>query len=132
MKQNIVLIDGKAFNFIIPENGIKRSFEIVDTDKAGRLITGTMQRDIIGTYYNYSIEFRASSSNLDEYDEFYELISSPVDSHVIVVPYGQNELTFNAYVTNGSDMLKCRKKDKNKWYGLNVNFIAIAPERRPL
>lgn len=132
MNKDIVIIDGRNYNLTIPEGGIVRKFEIVDTDKAGRLITGQMQRDIIGTYYNYTIEFRTKNTTRAKYDEFYETITAPVDSHDITVPYGQDVLTFKAYVTNGQDTLVRIDKDGNRWEGISVNFIAMSPKRRPL
>ena len=78
---------------------------MLDGDNAGRVMTGAMKRDIIGTYYNYSMEIDPVSSDLAEYDEFYEAISSPVDSHVLTVPYAQTTLTFDAYAANGEDEL---------------------------
>ena len=132
MNKDIVIIDGRNYNLTIPEGGIVRKFEIVDTDKAGRLITGQMQRDIIGTYYNYTIEFKANKATRESYDKFYDAISAPVDSHDLTVPYAQEMLTFKAYITNGQDSLTRIDKDGNKWDGLSLNFIAMAPKRRPL
>lgn len=84
---------------------LKRSFQILDGENAGRVMTGEMDRDIIGTYYNYSCEIDASGADRQEYDDFYEAISAPKDSHEITVPYGQKSISFQAYVTNGEDNL---------------------------
>lgn len=105
-RQDIVTIDGINYNIMIPENGIERSFSIADTDNAGRLLNGTMVRDIIGTYYNYKILFETKYLSTDEYDNLYAKLSAPVDYHMITVPYGQETLTFQAYITSGSDTLR--------------------------
>lgn len=109
---------------------LKRSFQVLDGENAGRVMTGEMDRDIIGTYYNYSCEIDASGADRDEYDNFYEAISAPVDSHSITVPFAQETITFDAYVTNGDDEL-LSMFDDNEWSGLSFNFIAMAPQRRP-
>lgn len=109
---------------------IKRSFQVLDGENAGRVMTGEMDRDIIGTYYNYSCEIDASAADRAEYDEFYEAISAPVDSHEIVMPYAQQTISFSAYVTNGEDEL-LSMFDDNEWGNLSFNFIAMAPQRRP-
>ena len=129
--QNIFSIDGRYFNIRIPEEGIKRSFSVADSDKAGRVLTGRMQRDIIGTFYNYSISIDTNNLSKTEYDEFYEIISAPVDYHIIKVPYAQSTLEFEAYVTEGEDTLKISNKNGNKWDGLSLNFIAMEPKRKP-
>ena len=91
-----------------------------------------MQRDIIGTYYTYRLEFDASLSDPEEYDALFEALSAPVDSHIISVPYGQGSLTFEAYVANGEDDLSRIYRDESKkWGNLTVNFVAMEPQRRP-
>lgn len=128
--QDVVAIDGRYFNISIPQNGIKRSFSIMDSDNAGRNIEGEMIRDIIGTYYNYTILFETKNLSNMEYDELYEILSAPVDYHIITVPYGQTTMTFKAYVTNGDDNISVVTSKGNKWTGLSINFIAISPARR--
>lgn len=109
---------------------LKRSFQVLDGENAGRVMTGEMDRDIIGTYYNYACEIDASGADREEYDSFYEAISAPVDSHEITAPYGQGSINFRAYVTNGEDNL-IAMYEENEWSGLSFNFIAMEPQRRP-
>lgn len=110
---------------------LKRSFSVLDGSNAGRVMDGTMKRDIIGTYYNYSMEIASDYSDLEEYDKLFEVISSPQDSHEIVVPYGQGTLAFTAYVANGDDELIHKRDSFNKWNNLTFNFVAMKPQRRP-
>ena len=127
----IFSIDGKDYNVTVPAGGIQRSFSVLDTDKSGRSQSGDMIRDIIGTYYNYSIEINTKMLNYDEYDQLYDIISSPTEYHILTVPYGQTTLTFKAYVTSGSDSFDVKGKDgKIRWKGLKLNFIAMSPQRR--
>ena len=128
--QDVVCIDGIYYNVRIPENGIKRSFSVADTDNAGRLLDGTMVRDIIGTYYNYTVQFDTQFLSFEEYDKLYDQLSAPRDYHTITVPYGQGRITFFAYVTSGSDTLQTMKGG-NKWKGLSINFIAMSPYHKP-
>lgn len=124
-------LDGREYKnlHIIPP--IKRSFQIMDGENAGRLaLTGEMVRDIIGTFYNYTVSINKDKSHLDEYDEFYEVISDPnVESHELTIPYGQGTITFNAYVTNGADELTRIDRNGNNWTALQINFIAMKPQR---
>lgn len=110
---------------------LKRSFQVLDGENAGRVMTGDMERDIVGTYYNYAMEIDADDASPAEYDSFYEEISAPVDYHVLIVPYAQTTLTFNAYVTNGTDDLEYMMDAQNRWGSLSFNFIAMSPQRRP-
>ena len=126
--QNIFSIDGVYYDVIIPQNGIKRSFQVLDDDTAGRVLSGAMQRSIIGTYYNYTIELDTSRMDKDDYDAMYDVLSAPVDYHELVVPFGQTTLMFDAYITSGTDNLKQISPTGNVWEGLTLNFITIEPQ----
>ena len=128
---SILSLDGKEYPNLHVVS-LKRSFAVLDGDNAGRVMTGAMTRDIIGTYYNYSMEIDPVSSDLAEYDEFYEAISAPVDSHVLTVPYAQGTATFDAYVANGEDELVYKHGSRNDWQNLAINFVAMKPKRTPV
>lgn len=128
MAQNIFSIDSRFFDVRIPEGGIKRSFSILDGENAGRLKSGRMDRDIIGTYYNYTISIDTSALSASEYDELYELVSMPVDYHIIKVPYGQTNIVFEAYITDGEDVLnQIKNNGVREWSGLSLQFVAMEP-----
>lgn len=122
-------MDGVQYNVVVPAGGLKRKFKILDGENAGRSLDGTMDRDIIGTYYNYDLNLETSKSSLEEYDRLYEQLSAPVDYHTITFPYAQETLTFKAYVTDGADTLSRVSKGKNYWSGLTIQFIAMSPYR---
>lgn len=125
-----IVVDGVTYPKIYVLS-LKRSFSVLDGENVGRVMTGKMVRDIIGTYYNYTLKIDSNESDPAEYDRLYEVLSSPVDSHTITVPYAQGTMTFDAYVSNGEDdLIKCYETI-NGWTGLSVNFIAMEPKRRP-
>lgn len=129
--QKYIILDGKEYKGIRVLS-VKRNFSVTDGDNAGRLsVSGKMVRDIIGTFYNYQFTIDPKNSNRKIYDAFYEVITSPEDSHKIVVPYGQGTLTFDAYITTGSDELVLIGDDANKWKNLSFNVIAMEPQRTP-
>lgn len=129
MSRYVFTVDGKEFRHIHVVS-VKRSFAVLDGENADRTMDGAMQRDIIGTYYNYSLEIDPEDSDPAEYDEFYETISAPVNSHQVTFPYGRDVLTFSAYVANGEDEL-FDASGGNRWNDLSINFVAMKPQRRP-
>lgn len=121
-------VDGIEYGGIVA--ALQRSFEVADGENAGRTLDGVMHRDLIGTYYNFSITINTSRMSQKEYNALYETISGPVESHNIVVPYGNTLLTFKAYVTNGTDDLIRQYSETNRYWGnLSFNFIAMEPQR---
>lgn len=123
-------IDGNTYPSVLVAS-LKRNFQVLDGENAGRVLSGDMVRDIIGTYYNYTLEVYAAEASLAEYDSLYELISAPDNSHEIIVPYAQGTMAFDAYVTAGQDELIDGTCDRNKWGNLSFNFIAMSPKRVP-
>ena len=122
-------VDGIAYDVIEPENGLKRKGSVLDGEKAGRLLSGSMERDIIGTYYNYTLQIETNRLNPVAYDALFEVLTAPVDYHMVSFPYGQDTLAFKAYVANVEDTLKIIQDGVRYWGGVNVNFVAMDPAR---
>lgn len=126
-----ITVDGISYNVTIPVGGLRRSFQVLDGENAGRTLSGKMFRDIIGTFYNYELQLEPVKQQLVQYDALYQVLSDPTkDSHTIILPYGQETLTFNAYVTSGQDALSRISGGKNYWNGLTLQFIAMEPQRK--
>ena len=128
MSNGVFALDGIAYNVNV--ESLERSFEVADTDATGRTADWTMHRDVVGTFYNYTLKISVKDFDYDSYNRFYEAISSPNDSHSLVIPYGSGTLSFRAYVTKGKDKLKLVRGSKRLWDGLSINFIAMEPQRR--
>lgn len=126
---SVFTIDGVGYNVFVPSGGIKRSGKVLDGDKAGRMQSGRMERDIIGTYYNYAMTVDTAGLSSADYDAMYQVITAPVDYHNIVVPYGQGTLSFRAYIANVDDELIVIDNGRNVWGKLAFNFVAMSPER---
>jgi len=131
--------DGVSYDVHVTD--LKRSFAKLSTDKSGRLQSGEMFIDLIGTFYNYSITVDYKSGKEAEYDRFWEDISAPKAFAEVVFPYNQDEMTFYAYVTQGEQrLIRILKNPKtilgklirNIWGPTSLNFIAKKPQRRAL
>lgn len=123
------LLDGVAYNVIVTK--LTRKFSVQDTAKTGRVQSGDMYRDIIGTFYNYSMTVEQMGTDAAALDAFWEAIAKPVDSHVCVFPYGQTTLTQRMYITSGEQDLVRIAPERTDWGVLNVSFIAMSPRVVP-
>lgn len=122
-------VDGKAYKVRV--DSLKRSGVVTDGDNAGRLsVSLEMVREILGTFYNYTMELNTDDLDFDEYDELFETLTDPdMDSHQVRMPYGQGYLTFQAYVTQVDDELKKMGDNFNWWGNMSFQFIAMKPQR---
>ncbi|MTQ98579.1 hypothetical protein GMD88_17435 [Pseudoflavonifractor sp. BIOML-A6] len=122
-------VDGVSYNVIVPEGGLKRQGRVLDGESVGRMLSGRMMRDIVGTYYNYAMQLDTRNLDVAQYDALYQVLSAPVDYHTVILPYGQSTLTFQAYVTNLDDELVLMQEGRNLWGNLSFTFVAMQPER---
>lgn len=130
MTQQIFKIDGRAYDVRIMS--LKRSFEVLDGENTGRTISdGTMYRDVIGTYYNYELEIDTSKLSRSEYDELWQIVSSPDDSHRVTLPYGQGSYTQQMYISSGDDKLDLIENGISHWSGMKLKFVAMKAARTP-
>lgn len=125
-----ITIDGIDYNIRIKYETLRRAFEINEGPNSGTAIDGTMIRDIIGTRYNYQIDIEPDPSDPSDYDAFYDLISSPISSHEVSFPYGQETITFQAAIQSGTDIYRGVIGCQRRWNGLSIVFQALAPQRK--
>lgn len=126
-----IVMDGTTYRLRVKFETLGRSFRVEDGDNAGDMLSGLYKRDVIGTYYDYSMEVEPDPQYPGDYDSFFEAITAPVDSHSLTLPYGQSTITFDAMVTSGSDLYRGQVAGFNRWGSLQVQFTAQKPQREP-
>lgn len=128
-ERTVFEVDGKAYKVRV--DSLKRSGVVTDGDNAGRLsVSLEMSREILGTFYNYTLELNTDDLTYSEYDELFETLTDPdMDSHLVKLPYGQGYLTFQAYVSQVDDELKLLGEKSTWWGNMSFQFIAMKPQR---
>lgn len=127
MDDYLFKIDGQGFSGVGVES-LKRSFRIPDGPNAGEMLSGDYERDIVGTYYDYDLILTAEQMPDSEYNALYEIITAPVNSHTVVMPYGLSAITYEAMIQSGTDELI--PMDDGTWWGnFNISFRAKKPQR---
>lgn len=121
----MIRIDGKNYN--IPVIGIKRTADFLDKF-ATRTENGDLQRELIGVYFNYQLQF-GSTVDMDEYSELWSKLTEAEEFHTVTVPDESGDYTFTAYFAGVGDELRKQTAAKNYWKNLSVNFIAKSPAR---
>lgn len=124
-----ITLDKKFYRVFVEYESLKRSFEIYEGENTGDSLSGRKIRDIIGTKYKYQMTVRANPEFPDDYDDFYEAISEPIDYHTVSLPYGQGLLTFDAYIESGDDTYEGVYNKYQRWDELELTFEAIKPQR---
>lgn len=124
--EQVFLLDGVAYPVRVLS--LTRKFAVMENSASGRTQDGQMYRDLMGTYYHFTMTVAQQGSDAAALDAFWEAVSQPQVSHVCVFPYGQETLTQRMYVTGGEQMLKRMDRDKKHWGELTLHFFAMGPE----
>lgn len=129
---NFVKINGIAFDVTVAISDIEESFNVLDGDNAGRVMSGGMTRDIIGTYIGHKITFFNGKSN-EDFDALWDyLVQHSVDDYVhLTAADGQSTIDYNAYYTSGTRRIRKSENGVNYWDELEVSFVAMDPQVVP-
>lgn len=124
-------MDGTTYRVRIVYDTLIRSFELLEGVNAGEMLSGRHERDLLGTGYTYQMQVEPDPRYPTDYDAFFEAISAPVDSHIIIMPYGQSTITYEAMVESGQDTYRGIVSGRTRWRGLTVQYRYIEPQRVP-
>lgn len=108
----MITIDNNSFDVGVIKITRKASQKI---ESLGTTLDLRKHYDIKGTYYDYEVELATNHMNVTDYDNLYEAITDPQESHTVTLPYGQTTLTFEARVSVASDALIRSYTGLKKW-----------------
>ena len=124
----MIVIDG--ITYLIPYKAIKRKADTL-YKFAERTEDGVLHSQLIGVYYNFTLEFGASSNNASSYVDLWLKLTEPVENHDVTLPNEGSGLTFSAYFANIKDELAKEDNPNNFFRNLTVDVIAVSPARTP-
>lgn len=125
----IIKMDGRQYNVGAISGTLEESFRVSDGPNTDTLITGEEVRDVIGTYYDHSLQIEPDMEHYQDYLDFYHDISAPVASHTITFPHEGGEITYEAMVYSGAHSIVNAFMGMRVYTGLTVIFKAKAPQR---
>lgn len=124
MANGLVLkIDGVVYN--VPVLEIERKGDILDLT-ATRTADGVLHREVIGTYYNYSLKV-GQVREFELYDALWDVVTAPVASHMVQLPHESEPV--ERYFGSCKDNIFFITKDGYRAHGFSCNCIATRPDR---
>lgn len=122
-----LVVDGVEYRVPIIE--MKRKGDILDKT-ANRTEDGDLHREVIGTYYNFSLKMRSGSkpADLEMYNNLFWVLTEPVAYHEVQLP-GQSEPA-KMYFGSIQDQIKYIDDDETTYYkDLSCNVVCKLPSR---
>lgn len=125
----MIIIDNETFDIGIVKITRKVS---ISKESLGTTLDGTKHYDVNGTYFDYDVTFNTRAMNVKDYDRLYDLITDPVESHIVTLPYAQSTITFPAHTKAGNDSMVFKYGNVRKWGGFTVTFESLIPQKEAI
>jgi hypothetical protein len=119
-----IRIDGTEYKVRI--TNLKRKGDVLDL-VANRTEDGVLHREIIGTYYNYTLGIE-TGGDMDEYNDFWWVVTAP-SNHMIILPYATEEI--EGYFGSCQDEIYFINADGMRVKGFTCNMVAVRAARTP-
>lgn len=119
-----IIIDGQEYPVAVTK--LQRKGDILDLT-ANRTEDGILHREVIGTYYNYTLEIGVVKDKV-LYEILWQVLTAPVASHMIELPHDHQ--VFEGYFGSVQDNIVLLTDDGYKAQGLSCNLVATNPARR--
>lgn len=121
-------VDGITYRVRILRDTYADNFTLVEGPNAGDMQSGRHERDLVGTRAVYEMGVEPDPAYPDDFDALYELLRSPVDSHVVTVLDGQSSLTYSAQIQSGGRIYKGRVGGRRMYGGSVFRFVPTSPQ----
>lgn len=128
-----IKLNGRSFDADVAISKYNRNFNVLDGDNAGRVMTGRMVRDIIGTYIGHKITVFRRGDNYAGLDELWDylVVHSVDDSITLEAADGQTTISYEAYYTSASQDIEQVIDGVNYWGEIEINFIPMEAQVTP-
>ena len=128
-----IKLNGIEFDTEVAISSYNRSFNVLDGENAGRVMTGRMVRDIIGTYIGHKLTVFRRGDHYKGLDDFwaYLVAHSTDDSVMLEAADGQTTISYEAYYTSASQGLEKVEDRVNYWGEIEVNFVPMGAQVTP-
>lgn len=128
-----IKLNGVEFDAEVAISEYSRNFNVLDGENAGRVMTGRMIRDIIGTYVGHKVKVFRRGNNYAGLDAFWDyLVAHSVDDSVMLeAADGQTTISYEAYYTSGQQLIERVTNGVNYWGEIEINFIPMDAQVKP-
>lgn len=128
MSSCYIKINGRRFDLEVAIGEYSRNFNVLDGDHAGRVLSGRMVRDVIGTYLGHNVKVYPLGMDTTGTEALWDyLFAHSVDDSVMLeAADGQTTIKYEAYYTSASQKLERVDEDgSNHWGEITINFIPM-------
>ena len=128
-----IKLNGVEFDADVAISSYSRNFNVLDGENAGRVLSGRMVRDIIGTYIGHKLTVFRRGDNYEGLDRFWDyLVQHSVDDYVVLeAADGQTTISYEAYYTSATQDIEHVVNGTNYWGEIEINFVPMDAQVKP-
>lgn len=128
-----IKLNGITFDADVAISSYNRHFDVLDGENVGRVMTGRMVRDIIGTYLGHKVTVFRRGDDYKGLDAFWEYLyaHSVDDSVMLEAADGQTTISYEAYYTSATQDLEKVENGVNYWGEIEVEFTPMDAQLTP-
>lgn len=124
------IIDDIDFSDVVIIDKLEEAFELAEGEASVITQANEDWYDITGTRYTHTVSIlRNDEASPDRWDEFYNLVTKPVDFHKIEIDHNQSSITYFAHIYSGARSLVRVVGGKKIWSDLTLTFRPSKPQR---
>lgn len=128
-----IKLNGITFDADVAISNYNRHFDVLDGENAGRVMTGRMVRDIIGSYLGNKVTVFRRGDNYKGLDDFWDYLytHSVDDSVMLEAADGQTTISYEAYYTSATQDIEKVENGVNYWGEIEVEFTPMDAQLTP-
>lgn len=127
-------LNGISFDVDVAISAYKRKLSILHGDNVGRVMSGDMILDPIGTYLGREITFFRKGENYKAMDALWDfLVQHSMDTEGVLLEAadGQSTIAFQAYYGDTEQAIEKVQNGVNYWGEFTVSFIPMNAQVTP-
>lgn len=124
-----IIIDGVKYQVKVVYPTHKVAGRLLSGQNSGMSIDFTTIGDVGATEYVHKMEIEPNDQYPEDFDALYWALTAPVQSHRVILPFGQGTQEFDARISVAEITDHNEQDGYRRWRGLAVEYKPIKPQR---
>lgn len=124
-------MDGTTYRVRVVYDTMLNEGQLVEGINHGEMLSGRYERDLKGTKFPYTMRVEPDPRYPQDFDDFFTVLTSPVDSHTVTLPYNNETITYQAMIDTVSRTYAGKVGGRRRWKNMTVAYMPQSLQRVP-
>lgn len=131
MNELNLIMDGITYRVRVVYNSMDNEGQLIEGVNRGDMLSGRHERDLQGTKYPYTMQVEPDPRYPQDFDDLFDSLTLPVDTHTVTLPYGNDTITYQAMIDTVSRTYAGKVGGRRRWKNMSVAYYPQSPQRVP-